>query len=76
MHKSAEVLNSLLTINNDRIQGYKTAIDETTDADLKSLFSQFIQTSQSAKKELEAALRSKPAKDEESKIRDLMAKLG
>ena len=30
----------------------------------------------SAKKELEAALRSKPAKDEESKIRDLMAKLG
>ena len=30
----------------------------------------------SAKKELEAALRSKPSKDEEAKIRDLMAKLG
>ncbi|HYP04813.1 MAG TPA: tetratricopeptide repeat protein, partial [Bryobacteraceae bacterium] len=30
----------------------------------------------SAKKELEAALRAKPAKDEEGKIRDLMAKLG
>ena len=30
----------------------------------------------SAKKELEAALSSKPAKDEENKIRDLMAKLG
>ena len=29
-----------------------------------------------AKKELEAALRSKPQKDEEGKIRDLMAKLG
>lgn len=53
MHKSAEVLNSLITINNDRIQGYETALDETKDADLKSLFSRFIQTSVSAKKELE-----------------------
>ena len=30
----------------------------------------------SARKELEAALRSKPQKDEEGKIRDLMAKIG
>ena len=30
----------------------------------------------SAKKECEAALRSKPSKEEEAKIRDLMAKLG
>jgi Flp pilus assembly protein TadD len=30
----------------------------------------------SAKKELEAALRSKPAKEEEGKIRDLMSKIG
>jgi Tfp pilus assembly protein PilF len=30
----------------------------------------------SAKKELETALRSKPQKDEEGKIRDLMAKIG
>jgi predicted Zn-dependent protease len=30
----------------------------------------------SAKKELEAALRSKPLKDEEGKIRDLMARIG
>ena len=52
MHKSAEVLNSLITINNDRIKGYETAIDETKDEDLKSLFSEFIQTSQSAKREL------------------------
>ena len=54
MHKSAEVLNSLITINNDRIQGYETAFDETKDADLKSLFTQFIQTSKNAKRELEA----------------------
>lgn len=56
MHKSAEVLTSLLTINNDRIKGYETALDETKDADLKSLFTQFIQTSQTAKKELETEL--------------------
>jgi hypothetical protein len=30
----------------------------------------------SAKRELEAALRAKPQKEEEAKIRDLMAKLG
>lgn len=30
----------------------------------------------SAKKECEAALRAKPSKDEETKIRELMAKLG
>jgi hypothetical protein len=30
----------------------------------------------SAKRECEAALKSKPSKDEEAKIRDLMAKLG
>ena len=56
MHKSTEVLTSLLTINNDRIKGYETALDETKDADLKSLFTQFIQTSQTAKKELETEL--------------------
>lgn len=53
MRKSAEVLNSLITIHNDRIKGYETALDETKDADLKSLFSEFIQTSRSAKKELD-----------------------
>lgn len=53
MHTSAEVLNSLITIHNDRIKGYETALEETKDADLKSLFTEFIQTSRSAKKELD-----------------------
>lgn len=56
MHKSAEVLTSLLTINNDRIKVYETALDETKDADLKSLFIQFIRTSETGKKELESEL--------------------
>ena len=54
MPTSAEILNSLITINNDRIKGYETALEETKDADLKSLFSKFIQTSRAAKKELDA----------------------
>ena len=50
--KSINVLNSLITINNDRIQGYETAIDETEDQDLKTMFNQFIQTSRNCKNEL------------------------
>lgn len=50
--KSINVLNRLITINNDRIQGYETAIDETKDQDLKSQFAQFIQTSRNCKQEL------------------------
>ena len=35
---ASEVLNDLLKINNDRINGYKKAETETTEADLKKLF--------------------------------------
>lgn len=54
--KTVGVLNSLITINNDRIQGYETAIDETEDQDLKTLFAQFIQTSKMCKNELVSAV--------------------
>lgn len=47
-----EVFNSLITINNDRIEGYETASKETDDLDLKTLFGQFISTSQKCKQEL------------------------
>ncbi len=50
--KSIDVLNSLVTINNDRIQGYETAIEETEDQDLKTSFSKCIKTSQECKHEL------------------------
>ncbi len=43
--KTISVLNNLIQINNDRIEGYKTASDETKEADLKTLFSQFQSTS-------------------------------
>ena len=52
--KSIEVLNSLIEINNDRIEGYETASKETTEPDLQSLFAQFKQTSEKCKTELVA----------------------
>ena len=50
--KSIEVLNSLITINNDRIEGYETASKQTDEFDLKTMFGQFISTSQKCKQEL------------------------
>ena len=56
--KSIEVLNSLITINNDRIEVYETASKETEELDLKTLFGQFIATSQKCKQELVAEVRT------------------
>lgn len=50
--KAIEVLNSLIVINNDRIEGYETASKETEEVDLKALFTQFIATSIKCKQEL------------------------
>lgn len=51
--KTTDALNELITINNDRIEGYKTAAEETEEQDLKTLFFGFIRTSQQCKTELE-----------------------
>jgi len=50
--KTIDALNKLVEINNDRIEGYETASKETEEQDLKSLFSQFAQTSYTCKQEL------------------------
>lgn len=50
--KMIEVLNKLIVINNDRIEGYETASKETEASDLKTLFSEFIRTSKNCKTEL------------------------
>lgn len=52
--KSIDVLNKLIEINNDRIEGYETASKETEETDLKTLFAHFIKTSQKCKQELVA----------------------
>ena len=50
--KTLEVLNTLIEISNDRIEGYETASNETTEDDLKELFSRMIKTSTKCKQEL------------------------
>ena len=42
--KTIAVLNTLITINNDRIEGYETASKETEEQDLKALFAHFTAT--------------------------------
>lgn len=53
--KTKEVLNDLIKINNDRIAGYEKAIKELpgTELDLKALFTDFIDQSQTLKTELQ-----------------------
>jgi uncharacterized protein (TIGR02284 family) len=50
--KSIDVLNKLIEINNDRIEGYQTASDETKESDLKELFSKLSNTSAKCREEL------------------------
>jgi uncharacterized protein (TIGR02284 family) len=50
--KTIEVLNTLVQINNDRLEGYETAHKETDEEDLKAHFNQFMQTSEKCNQEL------------------------
>ena len=50
--KTIEALNTLVQINNDRIEGYETAIKETKENDLKDLFLELSKTSFKCKNEL------------------------
>jgi uncharacterized protein (TIGR02284 family) len=50
--KTVDVLNTLIVINNDRIEGYETASKETGEESLKALFADFQQTSRHCKAEL------------------------
>ncbi len=52
--KTIDVLNTLITINNDRIEGYETAANETEEQDLKMFFRELKQTSLHCNKELSA----------------------
>lgn len=52
--KSIDALNTLIEINNDRIEGYETASTETEETDLKTLFAQLAETSHECREELVA----------------------
>ncbi|MEP6647190.1 MAG: PA2169 family four-helix-bundle protein, partial [Saprospiraceae bacterium] len=68
--KTINVLNPLIVINNDRIQGYETAIAETEDQDLKSAFAKFIQTSRHCRDELVDAVTKLGGKPKEGTRED------
>ena len=61
--KTADALNDLIVINNDRYEGYQKAMDQTNDADLKALFSQFSIQSKANNAELRSLV---PATEEEA----------
>lgn len=50
--KAVDVLNKLVEINNDRIEGYETAADQTEEQDLKTLFGKLAQNSHKCRQEL------------------------
>lgn len=50
--ETIDSLNTLIQINNDRIQGYLTAGAETNEADLKAVFADMMKTSQDCRREL------------------------
>jgi uncharacterized protein (TIGR02284 family) len=51
--KAIDALNTLVEINNDRIEVYETAGRETNEPDLKVLFTKLAETSQDCRIELE-----------------------
>ena len=59
--KDNKALASLVIINNDRYEGYKTAADETNEADLKKLFAEYSLQSKGFSQELRRLI---PFKDE------------
>lgn len=55
--KIIDVLNSLVQINNDRIEGYGRAAEETDASDLKALFNGMMDKSQTLKIQLVSEIR-------------------
>jgi len=64
--KIVDVLNSLVQINNDRIEGYERAAKETEDADLKDLFSKMASKSHMMKSQLSSEVLKRGGKPTES----------
>jgi uncharacterized protein (TIGR02284 family) len=52
-----DALNKLVEINNDRVEGYERAADETEDNGLKAMFLQFCSQSRQYRSQLEILIR-------------------
>jgi uncharacterized protein (TIGR02284 family) len=53
-NESIDILNNLVVLNNDRIDGYEAAYSETYKEELRDLFKKLQQTSRECKRELES----------------------
>ena len=62
---SITALNELIEINNDRVAGYRKAIEETSDSGLRSTFLELINTSEKNLSELIEAVYNLGGKPEE-----------
>ena len=51
-----EILNDILKLHNDRIQGYELAINDTNDIDLKALFGKYAEQSRTMVSDLTASI--------------------
>ncbi|MEO8413290.1 MAG: PA2169 family four-helix-bundle protein [Ginsengibacter sp.] len=65
IEKTAEVLNDLIIINNDRYKGYEKAREEVKDPDLKDFFSTYGNQSKANNIELRALM---PASEETPRL--------
>lgn len=57
LRKSLSILNKLIGINQDRIQAYEAAVQETEEAELKMLFLNFSFSSKKCTEELAGAIK-------------------
>jgi uncharacterized protein (TIGR02284 family) len=67
LERTTEALNDLIIINNDRYEGYKKAMEQAKDEDLKTLFSKFSMQSKANNVELRSlvpASHETPDRDE------------
>jgi uncharacterized protein (TIGR02284 family) len=64
--KTIELLNELVQINNDRIEGYERASKETNDNDLKSLFNGMAQRSHTLNAQLRSEILKRGGKPTDS----------
>lgn len=53
---TVEMLNDILKLHNDRIQGYELAINDTDDLDLKTLFGKYAEQSKTMVSDLSASI--------------------
>jgi uncharacterized protein (TIGR02284 family) len=71
MANNTEILNDLIRINNDRIEGYSKAAAQAKEQDLQSLFSQFAQQSRQFANELRGLINDiGDSEDRKDKVTD------